>query len=885
MYSRRESGIKRESNRDLDWNNLPTEEIITFFSHEIVEYLRNTTHQPTQEELKIHFRDVINQIQRSKEEQTRTSIKEYPRSSISSSVIKRSTPVSGSTVMGVRTSEAPYIRTSLTGNINPVLVTSPINVPESRITKPQDIPPQPRVVKSFQPSESRTINPSKPQTTRRQEMGSSQRSVPSISSTPSTISSKKGLRMPKSLTKRRSPVEFDIDSAYNRLIHNYTLVESRSASDSLFKSDPLLHGYYRGFYVSFDYDYGYFTNYFVYELRKKCRKHNPNIPGKYVTIGKELVKMRSDLNNIAVINAEPESIDKWKMEVDILKRTQQYVCDIFPYPVSRFILDKYRELTGDFPVSILDTSAGWGDRLIASYLDENVRRYVGIDPNQNMTPVYDNIVSSLRNYRDKEFTYTIHPTPFEDLENIYNHEFDLMFTSPPYFNIEEYQIEDENRAIHSRYNTIHEFFEGFIVPSMRKIASMVKVGGLIMIIISDTGLYKLTRYFDLACSAAGFTFIELIPYRVVYDGKEENPQYILVYQNEMRESIDTADIIYELDLSYTEFTGDYITITRTSPRSQESARIISMSDPVYITANNVSQSGYLVFGYHGDVFVALASFQIADDVYDRNVLILEYIAESTDREGYSYVFIKDLLHHLQINGIKIIRAKAALNNENYINVLVGLGFSKEMHVVNSDNTVDIYLCLDLINYRTDQIGQITSSDSRIIPITRNQLLTVTLPVRLFLNNTTETLTTQKIRIEEAEYKDIETINMLLTYGDNFVYRKGVDDRNFYTVKYFIGYVDDFPALLHGFRVSKYLYKRPRFTETGVITHGDYRGRGLMYEMKNALLDHLSRIGIKEIYGQVSINNIGYMSLIKKLGYIVNRSSRDGDTVEVRKSLV
>jgi hypothetical protein len=91
--------------------------------------------------------------------------------------------------------------------------------------------------------------------------------------------------------------------------------------------------------------------------------------------------------------------------------------------------------------AILDFSAGWGDRLFAACVGQN--KYIGLDPNINNRPVYDTII---RNHgsltRQRVITTGAEYLPDQILKQNMSEldiqQFDLIATSPPYYNYEVY---------------------------------------------------------------------------------------------------------------------------------------------------------------------------------------------------------------------------------------------------------------------------------------------------------------------------------------------------------------------------------------------------------------------------------------------------------------
>lgn len=121
---------------------------------------------------------------------------------------------------------------------------------------------------------------------------------------------------------------------------------------------------------------------------------------------------------------------------------------------------------------ILDMSSGWGDRLVGSQGKE----YHGFDPNLALYDRYNKIIKSYG------LNAKIENIPFEDSalkENYY----DIMFSSPPYFNRETYSKDETQSSI--RYKNIDEWINKFLLKSIEKIYSALKTDGILTINISD----------------------------------------------------------------------------------------------------------------------------------------------------------------------------------------------------------------------------------------------------------------------------------------------------------------------------------------------------------------------------------------------------------------
>lgn len=101
--------------------------------------------------------------------------------------------------------------------------------------------------------------------------------------------------------------------------------------------------------------------------------------------------------------------------------------------------------------NVLDPYAGWGDRCLAAMsLDIN---YTGIDSNDKLKKHYDKMINLYPTKSDIEIIY-------DKSENINLNEiiFDLVFTSPPYWNL--------NKKITEKYNDCETDYNNFMTNSL-----------------------------------------------------------------------------------------------------------------------------------------------------------------------------------------------------------------------------------------------------------------------------------------------------------------------------------------------------------------------------------------------------------------------------------
>ena len=127
---------------------------------------------------------------------------------------------------------------------------------------------------------------------------------------------------------------------------------------------------------------------------------------------------------------------------------------------------------------VLDFSMGWGDRL-AGFHASNAKSYTGIDPNQEVFDNYPRQNELYETYKKTEFI----KAPAEEVD-LSNREFDMVYTSPPYFHVERY-ADDETQSWKRYGKDIDVWLGQFLYPILKKCWSSLKDGGTMIINIAD----------------------------------------------------------------------------------------------------------------------------------------------------------------------------------------------------------------------------------------------------------------------------------------------------------------------------------------------------------------------------------------------------------------
>jgi hypothetical protein len=128
--------------------------------------------------------------------------------------------------------------------------------------------------------------------------------------------------------------------------------------------------------------------------------------------------------------------------------------------------------------NVYDYSAGYGGRLLGITTSKMVFNYTGIDPNTET-------VGHLK-YLNKLIHEAVGNSGqiIQSVSEEYEPEdIDLAFSSPPYFNLEKYC--DESTQCMNRYTTLDEWFDGYVVPTMKNVHAGLNIDGLFATNIAD----------------------------------------------------------------------------------------------------------------------------------------------------------------------------------------------------------------------------------------------------------------------------------------------------------------------------------------------------------------------------------------------------------------
>jgi hypothetical protein len=193
----------------------------------------------------------------------------------------------------------------------------------------------------------------------------------------------------------------------------------------------------------------------------------------------------------------------------------------FPALTAKWIYENYtKHIKQTEPLHIYDSSSGWGGRIIGAMSSRKKIHYVGTDPNpdtfipelgisryeyvakfynDNCVDDYSDTLTNFFEVERQGNTYELFQDGSELIHNNprfqkYKGKLDIAFTSPPYFNREQYS-QDENQSFKA-YGEYEDWRDNFLRPTLTTIYEYLKNDRFILWNIADIKIGK-TIYYPL----------------------------------------------------------------------------------------------------------------------------------------------------------------------------------------------------------------------------------------------------------------------------------------------------------------------------------------------------------------------------------------------------
>lgn len=170
------------------------------------------------------------------------------------------------------------------------------------------------------------------------------------------------------------------------------------------------------------------------------------------------------------------------------------------YPISNveYLLHKYCKPFGNY----YDYSCGWGDRLIGAM--KSSINYYGTDPNYELIGKLREMDAFIRNLIPLAKQTKLYCQGSEELIDELIDQIDFAFTSPPYFNLEDYKVGNQSYKDGTTYD---EWKSNYLEPTINNIYRYLKEDGYCGINIKNLKKYNLLDDSIDLFEKAGFRFL------------------------------------------------------------------------------------------------------------------------------------------------------------------------------------------------------------------------------------------------------------------------------------------------------------------------------------------------------------------------------------------
>lgn len=220
-------------------------------------------------------------------------------------------------------------------------------------------------------------------------------------------------------------------------------------------------------------------------------------------------------NIIKLLESRKKSINIENLDYATYEFTKVQ-CTMFKPKIIKYLIELFSAK------KLLDISSGWGDRLIGA-MAANVELYHGFDPNPCLHKGYQEMI----NFFKPKGEFIIKQLPFEKAQ-LTNNFYDMVMSSPPYFDIEVYIKEGEGieeQSIHGVNET--EWYSNYLMKWIEICHQALKHHGILALNINQ---YKKHHYVEWLLADmkknTGWEYLGLIAYSNEKLNKPPQPIFI-----------------------------------------------------------------------------------------------------------------------------------------------------------------------------------------------------------------------------------------------------------------------------------------------------------------------------------------------------------------------
>jgi len=210
-------------------------------------------------------------------------------------------------------------------------------------------------------------------------------------------------------------------------------------------------------------------------------------------------------------------------------QTRQVILSILRRVTGTQMVSNFRPVTASMMYKIFcdendtvwDMSSGWGGRLLGSI--KSKINYIGTDPSSKTVKGNKQLSEQFGN---KKNSYIIHQCGSEEFEPDRN-SLDFAFTSPPYFDTEQYSKEDSQSFI--KYNSVNKWKNKFLKQTIKNVYRGLKQNKFMVLNVADVKNYQTFERDTVTISEElGFKLVDRFDYALgsQQDNFKTEPMFI-----------------------------------------------------------------------------------------------------------------------------------------------------------------------------------------------------------------------------------------------------------------------------------------------------------------------------------------------------------------------
>lgn len=269
------------------------------------------------------------------------------------------------------------------------------------------------------------------------------------------------------------------------------------------------------------------TNYYFKDLMSKVKMHHSKWSIEEMWQSKELVAslFARTQHNKKVFPDKLSDINKFETALRLGGKGLCAKPSNFPLKYAKYVLERYNKNNVYY-----DMSCGWGVRMLASMsLDIG---YLGTDPNHLLVERLNELKSDFDKVNNIKSNVKIRCQGSEIFVPEWENRVGVAFTSPPYFNLEDYRVGNQSCNEDTNYS---DWLSCFLKPTIENVFKYLIKDGVMAININNFNDFNLVEDTHKIASEAGFEYVETLTLKNIQrpnsvSGFNDNSEGIIVFK-------------------------------------------------------------------------------------------------------------------------------------------------------------------------------------------------------------------------------------------------------------------------------------------------------------------------------------------------------------------